>query len=193
MSILFIILNTAFLGFAGPSTVLTGTKDYRTKLEDFTVPPNWIPFKTTLTFKLYEISSIFKDAVVGDEENISDLYRLGKLPSKDVTSSPSKAVRSLNPNGFNSFKSFIRNQFLPVGLLLVMANNGGYGDNNDAWIAIKEWLQNQAKGSVVYIVFGSEAELSQGQLTEIALGLELSGLPFCWVLRRRSESADNIQ
>lgn len=188
----FIILNASFLGFAGPSTVLTGTKDYRTKPEDFTVPPNWIPFKTTVAFKLFEVLSIFKDAVVGDEENVSDLYRLGTtIKACDIIAI--KSCSEFEPEWFQLVQELHQKPVLPVGLLPVTVNNGGDGDNNDAWIAIKEWLDNQATGSVVYIAFGSEAELSQGQLTEIALGLELSGLPFFWVLRRRSGAADNIQ
>ncbi|KAL1551981.1 UDP-glycosyltransferase 83A1-like [Salvia divinorum] len=45
------------------------------------------------------------------------------------------------------------------------------------------WLDSKPDGSVVYISFGSFAVLSQQQLDELALGLELSGRPFLWVVR----------
>ncbi|XP_028116937.1 UDP-glycosyltransferase 91A1-like [Camellia sinensis] len=58
-------------------------------------------------------------------------------------------------------------------------------DDNEEWKAMKEWLDKQSKGSVVYVAFGSEAKPSQAEVTEIALGLELSELPFFRALRMR--------
>ncbi|GMP40058.1 hypothetical protein CsSME_00010650 [Camellia sinensis var. sinensis] len=55
---------------------------------------------------------------------------------------------------------------------------------------MKEWLDKQSKGSVVYVAFGSEAKPSQAEVTEIALGLELSELPFFWALRMQCCLAD---
>ncbi|CAN1795778.1 UDP-glycosyltransferase 83A1 [Linum perenne] len=59
-----------------------------------------------------------------------------------------------------------------------------------------EWLDRQDRGSVVYVAFGSIATIqTQLQFDELALGLELTGRPFLWVVRPdhgRSEFLDGF-
>ncbi|RVW83338.1 Retrovirus-related Pol polyprotein from transposon TNT 1-94 [Vitis vinifera] len=45
------------------------------------------------------------------------------------------------------------------------------------------WLDKQPAGSVIYVAFGSLAIFNQRQFNELALGLELVGRPFLWVVR----------
>ncbi|KDP29787.1 hypothetical protein JCGZ_18722 [Jatropha curcas] len=75
----------------------------------------------------------------------------------------------------------------PVGLLPQLTLDGN-GDEDDAWLKIRDWLDEQKKGPVVYIAFGSEVDLNQREFTELALGLELSGLPFFWAIRKRDDN-----
>jgi hypothetical protein len=46
-----------------------------------------------------------------------------------------------------------------------------------------QWLDSQPDRSVVYVAFGSLAMFDQLQFEELALGLELTGRPFLWVVR----------
>ncbi|XP_020588992.1 hydroquinone glucosyltransferase-like [Phalaenopsis equestris] len=46
-----------------------------------------------------------------------------------------------------------------------------------------EWLNLQSSGSVVFVCFGSGGTLSLEQTKELALGLEMSGQKFLWVVR----------
>jgi hypothetical protein len=46
-----------------------------------------------------------------------------------------------------------------------------------------EWLDVQPGRSVVYVAFGSFTVFSPHQFEELALGLELTGRPFLWVVR----------
>ncbi|KAL5723115.1 hypothetical protein ACHQM5_006552 [Ranunculus cassubicifolius] len=46
-----------------------------------------------------------------------------------------------------------------------------------------KWLDQQPHGSVIYVAFGSFAVLDKRQFEELALGLELSGIRFLWVVR----------
>ncbi|XP_030939632.1 UDP-glycosyltransferase 83A1-like [Quercus lobata] len=45
------------------------------------------------------------------------------------------------------------------------------------------WLDKQPVGSIIYASFGSTSTFNQQQFDELALGLELTGLPFLWVIR----------
>ncbi|EXC02932.1 Hydroquinone glucosyltransferase [Morus notabilis] len=49
------------------------------------------------------------------------------------------------------------------------------------------WLDKQPKGSVLFVSFGSGGTLSQDQMTELALGLEMSGARFFWVAKSPHE------
>jgi hydroquinone glucosyltransferase len=52
------------------------------------------------------------------------------------------------------------------------------------------WLDNQPSGSVLFVCFGSGGTLSYDQTNELALGLEMSGQKFLWVLKNpNNESA----
>lgn len=45
------------------------------------------------------------------------------------------------------------------------------------------WLDKHSPGSVIYVAFGSTTKFCQRQFEELALGLELIGRPFLWVVR----------
>jgi hydroquinone glucosyltransferase len=49
------------------------------------------------------------------------------------------------------------------------------------------WLDQQPRGSVVHVSFGSGGTLTWQQTAELALGLEKSGQRFIWVVKRPSE------
>ncbi|MED6219651.1 hypothetical protein PIB30_037717 [Stylosanthes scabra] len=49
------------------------------------------------------------------------------------------------------------------------------------------WLNKQQKGSVLYLSFGSGGTITHEQIIELALGLELSGQKFLWLLKPPSK------
>ncbi|XP_059454757.1 hydroquinone glucosyltransferase-like [Corylus avellana] len=53
------------------------------------------------------------------------------------------------------------------------------------------WLDKQPNSSVLFVSFGSGGTLSHEQLNELALGLEMSGQRFLWVVRSPHEKAAN--
>ncbi|CAH9125775.1 unnamed protein product [Cuscuta epithymum] len=50
-----------------------------------------------------------------------------------------------------------------------------------------KWLDSKKPNSVVYVCFGSMANFAASQLTEMAMGIEISGQDFIWVIRNKKE------
>ncbi|CAI9097703.1 OLC1v1034175C3 [Oldenlandia corymbosa var. corymbosa] len=185
--------NASTLGYLGPASNLNGTEDSgRKKVEDFTVKPEWVPFHTAIYPKYFEVvrNAI---AITGSEESVADFYRCACcIESCDII-----AVRScfeFEPEWLKLLEELHQKPIIPIGLIPItdeFATSISNNTNASNWSFIKEWLDKQKKGSVVYISFGSEAKLNQADLTEIALGIEFSGFPFFWVLKMKRGDGDN--
>lgn len=52
------------------------------------------------------------------------------------------------------------------------------------------WLDKQPVGSVLFVSFGSGGTLTTAQIAELALGLEMSGQRFLWVVRSPSDGGN---
>ncbi|KAJ6435906.1 hypothetical protein OIU84_001015 [Salix udensis] len=180
-NVIFSIFTAASLSFVKPASAV----DDRSKPEDFTFPPKWVTFPTSVTLRLFEVLRIFEQSL--DPNVVSDIYRLQEgMKGCDMI-----AVRScmeFEPEWLHLLEEIHGKPVIPVGVLATTEYDTG--EENQTWRSMKDWLDKKKKGSVVYIAFGSEAKPSQVELTEIALGLELSGLPFIWVLRKHRGSVD---
>ncbi|CAN6449609.1 unnamed protein product [Victoria cruziana] len=86
--------------------------------------------------------------------------------------------------------------FGPVSLFDEVAEGRRGVPTLRVWNACTGWLDARADrpGSVIYVSFGTQAAVSNSQLTEIAGGLEASGCPFVLVVRSKSwEAADGFE
>ncbi|MED6218434.1 hypothetical protein PIB30_026659 [Stylosanthes scabra] len=89
-------------------------------------------------------------------------------------------------------------KLLPVGPLLRSPDHdeGEIGTSlGHFWeedLSCINWLDQQPHASVIYLAFGSSTHFDNKQLTEIALGLELTNRPFLWVVRRDSNCTNNM-
>ncbi|KAF3621142.1 UDP-glycosyltransferase 91A1 [Capsicum annuum] len=187
----FSIFIAAALGFTGPVPGLNNDYEIRETPEEYTICPKWVPFDTTVAFKLFEVSRIFEASMKGEEENVSDLFRIFKT-FEHCNFLLVRSCSEFEPEWLKVVEDIHRKPVFPVGQLPTTT----YDDDStkiNAWEEIKLWLDKQEKGKVIYVAFGSEAKPSQNELTELSLGLELSGLPFFWVLRtKRGESDDEL-
>ncbi|CAI0403846.1 unnamed protein product [Linum tenue] len=182
----FSIFLAGALGFLGPPSVLIDGGDYRKKPEDFTVAPNWVDFPTTVAYTYYDIKNTF-DCVEDDASGVNDLIRIG-LSARNCDVVTVRSCSEFDSDWLRLLDNIYEKPVLPVGQL--PPPPPAAEADPTAWGSIKEWLDEQGSGSVVYVAFGSEAKPSQDQLTELALGIENSGLPFFWVLRTRRGESD---
>ncbi|CAH9128697.1 unnamed protein product [Cuscuta epithymum] len=173
----FSIFSAATMAFTGPpSLLLNGGRD--TSPESLCVVPSWIPFESDIAYRPHEIAK-YAEGAVGNESGTPDTVRFG------LAVDGSDLVLFRTCVGFEpEWLDLIRDLYhpkpvIPVG---VLAPEPG-PDADPAWTEVKGWLDEQRANSVVYVALGTEATLSQTELTELALGLEKSGLPFFWVLR----------
>nr|XP_043637191.1 UDP-glycosyltransferase 83A1-like [Erigeron canadensis] len=133
-----------------------------------TMPPiksenlGWACFKDVPT-----IESAFQIVKEGEE-----VYRMTEWFICNSTSELEPAAFSMYP------------KLLPIGPLLASSRladqTGHFWQEDDTCL---KWLDKQPTCSVIYIAFGSLTIFDQTQFEELALGLELSNLPFLWVVR----------
>ncbi|KAL7143882.1 hypothetical protein ABFS83_08G221200 [Erythranthe nasuta] len=183
----FLIFNAWFLAFFGPGAedMISGS-DYRTKREDYMVPPKWVEFETEVAYRGFEANWM----VGSGQKNgsgYSDIYRVGKV-IVGCQAILARHCHEFEPDWLTLLEELHRRPVFPLGLMPPRLLQDGNKDDSDEeiWVSIKKWLDGRDKGSVVYVALGSEVIPSQDQLSELAHGLELSEVPFFWVLRKPS-------
>nr|GMD54680.1 UDP-glycosyltransferase 91A1-like [Ipomoea batatas] len=190
-NVFFSIFSASTAAFIGPPSAVIDGVDYRVEgAKHVTSKPKWIPFETAIMPRYFEIERMFNDLYI-DGGNVSDIYRFA-VTVKGASAVFIRSCYELEPEWLQLVEEVFGKPTIPVGLLPTT----GYDDEEDddqkkaAWLEIKEWLDKQEKGSVVYVAFGSETKPNQKEVVEISLGLELSKLPFLWVYRKQRGWAD---
>ncbi|KAK8351441.1 hypothetical protein V6Z11_A05G032600 [Gossypium hirsutum] len=145
--------------------------------EDFTVVPTWMDYPNNIAFKLHETLS-HKEC----EDIVSDVERYATvlLNCKILTL---RTCYEFEPEALRVLSKIHQKPIVPLGLLPPsLSNIEDKGDEN--WKALKKWLDSKQEKSVFYVALGSEVSLSQQSMHELAFGIEKSGLPFIWVVRK---------
>ncbi|KAM1885572.1 hypothetical protein ACFX15_037684 [Malus domestica] len=97
----------------------------------------------------------------------------------------------LEPDVFKALKKGRAQGFPPVypigPIINLNPTDGGINGQHECL----RWLDKQLRGSVLFVAFGSGGTLSLEQIQEFALGLEMSGQRFLWVVKRPNETAKN--
>lgn len=184
----FSILPAWFHGFYGSvDDIINGTGSRKTA-EDFTVPAPWAPFENKVAYRMYEIYRIFRPGQK-NPSGVSDGYRAG-MTIKGADAIIFRYCYEFEGEWLNLLNEIYKKPVIPVGLMPPELKANPTDESNESWISIKSFMENKTKGSVIYVALGSEVALSQQELTELALGLELSEIPFFWVFRRPAGASE---
>ncbi|KAG0543906.1 hypothetical protein BDA96_02G229200 [Sorghum bicolor] len=181
------VMGAASLGFFGPPEALMGRAEHaKTKLEHLTAVPDYVPFPTTVAYRVHEVRAMFKKGIIPEDGEVSDGYRMAKsIEGSQLVGA--RSSRELEPEWLQLVGELYKKPVIPLGLLPPPPTQdaGGAGHGHEATL---RWLDRQAPRSVVYVAFGSEAKLTSAQLHAVALGLEAFGVPFLWAYRAPADS-----
>ncbi|RWR86607.1 scopoletin glucosyltransferase-like protein [Cinnamomum micranthum f. kanehirae] len=100
-----------------------------------------------------------------------------------------------------------REGFHPVRLLRLLRDRGGRRrgwqklrareirsgpkrESNVSEEEVSQWLDQQQRGSVIYVAFGTEVGPSKGELEGLAVALEKSNRPFIWTIQDTEEDSE---
>ena len=155
----------------------------RTKIEDFTVPPKWLPFPSMVSQRPDQAAQMFRKLKFPDISGMSSGQRWAAI----LEGCDYVAVRSCTEfeGAFlGCLEELYQKPILPVGLLppSPVKNIDSHIDPN--WCSTFHWLDKQGPKSVVCVGFGSEYKMPIEQVHELAYGVELSELPLIWILRK---------
>ncbi|GAB2298314.1 hypothetical protein Dimus_032382 [Dionaea muscipula] len=176
----FSVHTASTMSFVGPPDAILGHGDgFRRRVapEDFAVVPSWVPFDSTIVYRLHEL----KKLGIAKRGESNDFQRFGD----SILGSDLVAIRTCSefePEWIYLLSELYKKPVIPIGPLFpatgeaVNTVEGGGG----GWSGgpIKEWLDKQRLDSVLYVALGTEAVLTRDELAELANGLEKSRLPF---------------
>ncbi|GJR14660.1 putative soyasaponin III rhamnosyltransferase [Tanacetum coccineum] len=185
----FQIINAWFSAFFGSPKDLIDSSDERKTLEDFLTPPKWIPFPSNLCYRKHEAAWMLGSGLA-NASGVSDTYRSRMI----LEGSDCMFVRycyEFEPQWLTLLQELYHLPVVPIGLMPPEAPTKVGDEKDDTWMDIKKWLDGHQKGHVVYVALGSEVMVNKSELGELALGLELSGLPFFWALRKPAGSTES--
>ena len=133
-----------------------------------------------------------RDLIEPVQDRTSELYKMFLTNAKRYRLAEGIIVNTFMEFEGSAIKALLEDEaknlpLFPVGPIQSGSSNQVDKSESDCL----RWLDNQPHGSVLFVCFGSGGTLSYEQTNELALGLELSGQKFIWVVRTpNNESAD---
>ncbi|CAL1401966.1 unnamed protein product [Linum trigynum] len=116
----------------------------------------------------------------GDDNTRKHMFELVLRSTESMRSADwllCNSAHDIEPGSFGSIQTL-----LPIGPLGSIPSSFGSLEGEEDQVLLN-WLDQHPPDSVIYVAFGSTTLFDPSQLEELALGLELTNRPFCWVVR----------
>ncbi|KAG5223039.1 UDPGT domain-containing protein [Salix suchowensis] len=179
----FSVHSASTLAFIGPANELKHPR-MRIKPEDFTVVPEWIPFPSLVAQRPDRAAVMFHNMNSPDVSGKSTGHRFAAtLEGCDFVAV--RSCRKFEGTYVDLLQELYQKPVFPVGLLPgnTVKDKINHPDR-PSWSDSFKWLDKQERKSVVFVGFGTEYKMPVKQVHELAHGIELSKLPFIWILRK---------
>ncbi|XP_010927293.1 putative UDP-rhamnose:rhamnosyltransferase 1 [Elaeis guineensis] len=154
-------------------------------LKGLTGPSKRVPFPTTVAYRYHEAIRLALDCLQPNASGVPDWLRT-KLSLENSKLVAPRSCTDFEADWFQVLLDIYDKPVVPVGLLPPQLPESGQRRDEKVF----NFLDTQTPGSVIYVALGSEATIGGEQLHELALGLELSGLPFLWALRKPTSTVE---
>ncbi|XP_048129019.1 putative UDP-rhamnose:rhamnosyltransferase 1 [Rhodamnia argentea] len=155
----------------------------RKKPEDFAATPDWFPLTSLVSRGPHQAQKMFRNLYFPDKSSLSG----GQRWAATLHGCEFVAVRScseLEGEYLNLIRGLYQKPVVSVGLLPPIPKHKISDQATSSnWSHISKWLDKQARKSVVFVGFGTEYKMPPEEIRELAYGLELSEMPFFWILR----------
>lgn len=183
------VYTAATLAYLGsPEELRSG--NLRPSPEHFTRPPGWFNFHSLVAHRPDYAPTMMRNTHIPDASGVSSGQRLSNI----IEGCDFVIVRSCKEfegEYIDLLEKLYKRPVLAIGLLPPRLNKAIYPDtNSSSWSEAFEWLDKQRPKSVVFVGFGSEYKMPIQQIHELAFALELSRMPFLWILRK--PGTDNV-
>ncbi|PWA82208.1 beta-D-glucosyl crocetin beta-1,6-glucosyltransferase [Artemisia annua] len=134
------------------------------------------PFDS-IYYRKYEKKNV-KEILESSANGRKDKDRVMQGVKKSTNIVLVKSFKEIEGKYADYLSSLTSKRVVPVGPLVVDPVDVDSEQNR-----VIQWLDSKTIGSTVFVSFGSEYFLSKADMTQIALGLEMSNVNFIWVLR----------
>ncbi|XP_057780484.1 putative UDP-rhamnose:rhamnosyltransferase 1 [Salvia miltiorrhiza] len=183
--IFYLIVTAAAAVFCWKPEFLAGEgqRQTRTSPQDMTVPPNWVDFPSQVVCRNHEATAMHNLLYGASSSGIQDGARMTRI-AQGCQAFALRTCLELEADYLKLYSKITGKPVIPMGCLPPQKVEERRTIGEEPWSGVFDWLDKQKPKAVVFIGFGSECKLQRKEIHEIAYGIELSGLPFIFILAK---------